>query len=49
MAKEQSPRQEAKSFVGSGRLRDALSNCGYGLSNEAIDKIVDACCFSLGV
>ncbi len=43
--KEQTPRQEAKKFVGTGKLRDVLRNCGYTISDEAIQKIIDACSF----
>ena len=43
------PRQEAKAFVGSGKLRDALESYGGTISNEAIQRIVDACSFVLKV
>ena len=40
---KKTPRQEAREFVGSGRLRDALSQ--ESISEEAIEKIIDACSF----
>ncbi len=40
--KEQTPRQEAKNFVANGSLREALHG---EISEEAIDKIIDACSF----
>ena len=42
---EKTPRQEARAFVGTGKLRDALESYGATISNEAIEKIVDACSF----
>ena len=44
-----SPTKEARAFVGDGRLRQVLGNCGYTISEEAIDKIIDACSFVLKV
>lgn len=41
-----SPRQEARKFVGSGELRDAIKG---KLSDEALQKIIDACSFVLKV
>ena len=41
MTKE-TPRQEARKYVANGYLRDELSG---KLSDEAIDKIIDACSF----
>ena len=43
-------REEARNFVGSGSLRDVLeSNRLQTLSDEAIQKIIDACSFVLKV
>ncbi|KKL94284.1 hypothetical protein LCGC14_1866170 [marine sediment metagenome] len=42
---QKSARQEARKFVGSGTLRDALKSCNYSISDEAIQKIIDACSF----
>ena len=42
---EKTPRQEARNFVGSGKLKSVLGNCGYSISEEAIEKIIDACSF----
>jgi len=43
---KQTPRQEAKHFVGDGSLRDVLkTNRLRELSDEAIQKIIDACSF----
>ncbi len=39
-------REEARRFVGRGELRDNLQG---KLSEEALQKIVDACCFVLKV
>ena len=47
--KEQTPRQEARKFVGTGNLRLVLGNCGYSISDEAIQKIIDACSFAFKV
>ncbi len=47
--KELTPRQEAREFVGRGELRQVLGNCGYSISDEAIQKIIDACSFVLKV
>lgn len=48
MTKEiKSPIQEAKEFVSSGKLRDALNQ--EPISEEAIEKIIDACSFVLRV
>lgn len=38
--KEQSPRQELKSYAESGRLRGILERSGQGLSSEAIDLAI---------
>ena len=44
--KELSARQEAKSFVADGSLREVLkSNQLNKISDEAIQKIIDACSF----
>ncbi len=43
---QKSARQEAREFVGDGSLRDILKNNRLkGISDEAIQKIVDACSF----
>jgi hypothetical protein len=43
-------REEARNFVGSGELRDALErNGGRTLSQEAIQILIDACSFVLKV
>lgn len=39
---KQSPTQEARNFIGGGHLRDILHG---EISEEAIDKIIDACSF----
>jgi hypothetical protein len=41
--------EEARKFVGDGRLKQVLGNCGYSISEEAIQKIIDACSFVLKV
>ncbi|KKM17130.1 hypothetical protein LCGC14_1678960 [marine sediment metagenome] len=45
-SQNKSPRQEAREFVGRGELRDNLQG---KLSDEALEKIIDACSFVLKV
>lgn len=46
MEKEKSPRQEAITFVANGSLRQVLEdNRLERISDEAIQKIIDACSF----
>ena len=47
--KNKEARKEAKAFIGNGRLRDTLKSHGGTISDEAIQKIIDACCFGLGI
>ncbi len=42
-------REEARKFVGDGSLRQAIGYWNPKPSEEAIQKIIDACCFALKV
>ena len=46
MSENKSPRQEARAFVGGGYLRDNIQG---KLSDEALEKIIEACSFVLKV
>ena len=43
---QKTPNQEAREFVGRGELRDNLEG---KLSDEALQKIIDACSFVLKI